>query len=217
MSRSTIVRRLAFDDGKELKLTYEKTIEKIRFFAPFAVLLILILPTIALSTEYQRAEEIAPESAEDAPAGLEDIERVPRVRPVRTLLRDVLKDAPPFWRDSSFEMGIRGYDFQRENGIEPIAEATAVGTELAFRSGKWRDRVSTVISWHTSTGVDAPEARGGTGVLAPDQSEACSRRTNRISRSSVVRTFNTMPARPHRYGCTGRISICPTSTGRTAA
>ena len=171
MSRWTIARPSASDGGKLRKLIYKTTIEKIPLSGLFAALLILMLPATALSTEYQRAEEIAPESAADAPAGLEDIERVPRVRPVRTLLRDVLKDAPPFWRDSSFELGIRGYDFQRENGIEPIAETTAVGTELAFRSGKWQDRVSTVISWHTSNGVDAPETRGGTGVLAPDQSD----------------------------------------------
>jgi hypothetical protein len=171
MSRWTIVRPSASDGGKLQKLKYETTIEKIPLFGLFAALIILILPTMALSTEYQRAEEIAAASAEDAPAGLEDIERVPRVRPVRTLLGDVLKDAPPFWRDSSFELGIRTFDFLRENGIEPIAEATAVGTELAFRSGKWRDRISTVISWHTSNGVDAPEARGGTGMLAPDQSD----------------------------------------------
>jgi hypothetical protein len=131
----------------------------------------LIAPTLALPAEYQRVEEIAPESAADAPAALADIRKEPVFRPVRTLLRDVLKDAPPFWRDGSFELGVRAYDFNRENGTETIAEATAIGTELSFRSGKWRDRLSAVVSWHTSTGVDAPEALGGTGLLAADQSD----------------------------------------------
>ena len=129
------------------------------------------MPVVGMSAEYQRAEEIAPESAVDAPAGLEDIQRTPRQRPVRGLLLNVLDDAPPFWRDSSFELRIRAYDFQREDGIELIAEATALGTELEFQSGKWQDRISTVLSWHTSSGIDAPDSLGGTGLLEPDQSD----------------------------------------------
>ena len=133
--------------------------------------LLPLAPAVVLSSEYQRAEEIAPESAVDAPSGLEDILRTRRARPGRAFLLDVLEDATPFWRDSRFELGLRAYDFQREDGIEPIGEATAIGTELLFQSGKWRDQLSTVISWHTSFGVDAAESLGNTGLLAPDQSD----------------------------------------------
>ena len=135
------------------------------------ILLLSIVPILAWPAEFQRVEEIAPESAVDAPSGVDVMEKVPRKRPLRTFVIMALDDAPPFWRDSSFKLGVRGYVFDRENGIETIAEATALGTELAFESGTWRDRVSTVISWHTSTGFDAPETRGGTGLLGPDQSD----------------------------------------------
>jgi hypothetical protein len=123
------------------------------------------------AAEYQQLEDIAAESAEEASVGLQDIDKAPEKRPRRQLLRDALADAPPFWRDSSLDFGVRVYDFERENGVQSIAEAFAAGTELTFRSGKWRDRLSTVVSWHTSFAIDAPEGLGRTGLLAPDQSD----------------------------------------------
>jgi hypothetical protein len=38
---------------------------------------------------------------------------------------------------------------------EPLSEALALGTELTFRSGKWSDRLATVVSWHTSNAIEA--------------------------------------------------------------
>ncbi len=112
------------------------------------------------AAEYQLVENLAAESAEEASIGLQDIDKVPEKRPRRHLLHDALANTPPFWRDSSLDFGLRVYDLERENGLESIAEASAVGTELTFRSGKWRDRLSTVVSWHTSFAIDAPEGLG---------------------------------------------------------
>ena len=132
----------------------------------------LYLPVAAtLAAEYQEVENVAPESAEEAPVGLEKIAKALEWRPRHEFFRGALAKASPFWRDSSLDLGVRVYDFRRENGIESIAEAFAAGTELTFRSGKWRDRFSTVVSWHTSSAIDAPEGLGGTGLLAPDQSD----------------------------------------------
>ncbi len=130
-----------------------------------------LLVAATLASEYQQLENIAPESAEEASLGIKDIGEVPNKLPRRGLLRNALADAPPFWRDSSLDLGLRVYDLERENGVESIAEASAVGTELTFRSGKWRDRLSTVVSWHTSFAIDAPEGLGRTGLLAPNQSD----------------------------------------------
>ena len=127
--------------------------------------------TATFAAEYLALENLAAESAEEASIGLQDIDKAPEKRPRRQLLRDALGDAPPFWRDSSLDLGLRVYDFERENGVQSIAEAFAVGTDLTFRSGKWRDRLSTVVSWHTSFAIDAPEGLGRTGLLAPDQSD----------------------------------------------
>ena len=132
----------------------------------------LYLPVAAtLAAEYQEVENVAPESAEEAPVGLEKIAKALEWRPRHEFFRGALAKASPFWRDSSLDLGVRVYDFRRENGIESISEAFAAGTELTFRSGKWRDRLSTVVSWHTSSAIDAPEGLGGTGLLAPDQSD----------------------------------------------
>ena len=51
-----------------------------------------------------------------------------------------------------------------------IADALAIGSELTFASGKWRDKWSLVGTWHTTSAIDAPEDLGRTGILAPDQS-----------------------------------------------
>ena len=137
-----------------------------------SVVVALLAPcALTYGSEYLQLENIAPESAEEIAGGLEDVTRPPRERPRLELFRGVLDKASPFWRDSSLEGSVRVYDFQRESGVQPLAEAIATGTELTFQSGKWRDRFSGTFSWHTSFGIDAPSDRGGTGLLAPDQSD----------------------------------------------
>jgi hypothetical protein len=66
---------------------------------------------------------------------------------------------------------VRLYDLARDDGIEPIADGTAIGTELTHSSGKWRDRISTVVTWHTSFGADAEDNFGRTILLGADQSD----------------------------------------------
>lgn len=137
-----------------------------------SVVVALLAPcALTYGSEYLQLENIAPESAEEIAGGLEDVTRPPRERPRLELFHGVLDKASPFWRDSSLEGSVRVYDFQRESGVQPLAEAIATGTEITFQSGKWRDRISTTLSWHTSFGIDAPSDRGGTGLLAPDQSD----------------------------------------------
>jgi hypothetical protein len=122
------------------------------------------------AAEYQELEDIAAESAEESAVALRDVGRI-LPRPRRRLLRNALADRSPFWRDSSLELNLRLYDFERENGEEVISEALAIGTELIFSSGQWRDRLSAVVSWHTSNSIDAPDDKPLTGILGPDQSD----------------------------------------------
>ena len=143
----------------------------LRFTRVGLLVALLALVTVAFGTEYQLDENIAPESAEEMAVGLDRIDRPLGKRPRLELLRDVLDKASPFWRDSSLDLGVRVFDFQREDGINSIAEALAAGTELTFQSGKWHDRLSLALTWHTSFDVDAPEDSGATGLLAPDQSD----------------------------------------------
>jgi hypothetical protein len=127
--------------------------------------------TDALATEFQVLENIAAESAEQSPTSIQDIDEAPESLVRRGLLRGVLADASPFFRDGSLEFDVRLYDLERDDGIERIADGTAIGTELTHRSGKWRDRISTVVSWHTSFGADAEDNFGRTNLLGADQSD----------------------------------------------
>ena len=130
-----------------------------------------LLAAATLAEEYQQVENIAAESAEEASVGLPDIPSGRDKRPMLRLFRNSLAEASPFWRESSLVLGVRVYDFQRKNSVESIAEESAVGTELTFRSGKWRDRLSTVVSWHTSFAINDPEGVGRGSLLGPDQSD----------------------------------------------
>lgn len=132
------------------------------------LLLLALTFEAAFAAEYQDNETIAAESAEDSAAGLLIRDRI-LPRPRRQLLRDALSERSLFWKDSELEFNLRLYDFERENGEEVISEALAIGTELTFRSGQWKDRLSAVLSWHTSNSIDAPKDKPGSGILGPDQ------------------------------------------------
>ena len=139
-------------------------------FARLTVCLLALLAGAVTAAEYQTNEDIAAESAEESEAGLQNLGE-PVVRPRRRLLRDALSDRSPFWGDSELELNLRLYDFERENGEEVIAEALAIGTEMTLRSGQYKDVLSTVLTWHTSNGIDAPDDKPGSGILAPGQED----------------------------------------------
>ena len=136
---------------------------------PIGAFVLGLSTTDAFATEYQTLENIAAESAEQSPTSIQAIDEAPESLVRRGLLRGALADASPFFRDSSLEFDVRLYDLARDDGIERIADGTAIGTELTYRSGKWRDRISTVVSWHTSFGAE--DNFGRTGLLGANQSE----------------------------------------------
>ena len=135
-----------------------------------AVLLCLDLDT-ANAAEYKLDENLAPESAQQTPLALGSIASEAERPPRRSVLNLDFSDSAPFWRDSESELNFRIFDFGRDDGSGDLSEAFAAGTELSFTSGKLRDRFSLSATWHTSNEIDAPRGLGGTGVLAPDQSD----------------------------------------------
>jgi len=122
----------------------------------------------ATASEYQLAENLAASSAEEVFLGLDGIDKETERRPSRQIFEDMLAEASPFWRDSVVDLRLRAFDFQRDNSTMTIGDSFAVGSELTFKTGKWRDKLSLVGTWHTSSAIDAPVNRGGTGILAPD-------------------------------------------------
>lgn len=142
-----------------------KTIRRFLFGA------LLSIPTLAVATEYQDSEQVAPESAQESSVGLERIEERLRLGPSRTVLRDLFKNAPPYWRDTTASVKLRTFDFRRDDGDERSRDALATGFELGIESGRWRERFSFSATWHTSYGLRDPAGLGNTGVLKPDQSD----------------------------------------------
>ena len=136
----------------------------------FVVVALTFFVSAAKASEYQVSENLAAGSAEELFLGLDGIDKEKERRPSRQILEDLWEQAPPFWRDSALDLRVRAFDFQRDDGSMTIADAFAIGSELTFASGKWREKWSLVGSWHTSSAIDAPEDLGRTGILAPDQS-----------------------------------------------
>jgi hypothetical protein len=135
---------------------------------PLAALLLSSAIRPSHAQEYLRDETVAPESADEIAGSAIDIAEPERVRrPIRRLLQD----SGPLWRDSQFDFDLRGYDFVREDELSTLSEAFAIGGELSFRSGRYKDRLSFGASWFTSQGVDAPADKDGTGLLGSGQTD----------------------------------------------
>ncbi len=118
----------------------------------FGLLLLVTALEIAFAGEYERAENVSPESAEDVSLGLDELFDEPE-RPAFRLAEEELGRDSPFWADSEVSLNIRAFDFDRENGLGPFEQVFEIGTELGFESGKLNDRWSMGTSWHTSNVV----------------------------------------------------------------
>jgi hypothetical protein len=123
----------------------------------------------AQSAEYLTNETIAAQSAEDLDTMMSEFAEIEPPRR-RAFLR--FQEGNPFFRDTDIHFDFRGYDFDRTDGNgETISQAFALGGELSYLSGQWKDRLSVAASWYTSQGINAPEQFDGTGLLGPGQED----------------------------------------------
>jgi len=130
--------------------------------------IVSLVSAVAYSAEYIDDEATAPESATEISSSMDAIldEEKERYTPFWRFER-----GGPFWQDSRVRYNLRGYDFERENEFVTLSEASAMGGELNFRSGRWRDRLSVEASWYASFGINAPADKDGTGLLGKGQSD----------------------------------------------
>ena len=141
-----------------------------------AVLLIVVGPGASRSWAQEdiAAEGPPPSSVEQSvsPIG-RSFERPFRLLPPRPLffpwLKDQLKDAPPFFRDTKLDLNQRTYYFNGGNFNGPRSEALAIGGALSYESGWLFDRLAVGSVLYTSQPLYAPEDRGGTLLLEPVQ------------------------------------------------
>jgi hypothetical protein len=99
---------------------------------------------------------------------------VPRAEPLTLFprIREQLKEAPPFLRDSTGAINVRSYYRDRVSNASTGAgwqEAWATGTSVAFETGRLFDLISGGFVLYTSFPVHAPIDRDGTLLLKPGQ------------------------------------------------
>ena len=117
-------------------------------------------------------EEPIPTSVDEIVAPMDRlVEKKPRRPGFFPWLKEQLKDAPPFLRDTALDLNLRSFYLRRDNynhdGL--INEAWAMGGALTYTSGWLYDRFSAGAVLYTSQPVYAPDGRDGTSLLAPGQ------------------------------------------------
>jgi len=138
------------------------------------VLVVLIVIPGAHGAEYIQSENTAPASAEEIDTPV-DVALEKDKEIIRKLLLDKLKrrlEKQPAWlRDAVLDYNLRSYYFKRVNRDESLNEALALGGELVFKTGRIARIARLGLSYYGSYGLDAPQDRGDTGLLGPDQED----------------------------------------------
>ena len=84
-------------------------------------------------------------------------------------LKEQLKDAPPFFRDTKIDVNLRTYYLNQRKFDDSHAEALASGGALTYRSGWLLDRLFIGATLYVSEPLYAPADRDGTSLLQDGQ------------------------------------------------
>ena len=124
----------------------------------------------ALAQEAVWEEEPTPSSVEEIVTSMErTYEEKLRLPGLFLGLKEKLKDAPAFFRDTKLGLRLRTYYYDQDNTGGQIKEAWAIGGALVYQSGWFLDHFSVGAVGYTSQPLYAPKDRGGTGLLTADQ------------------------------------------------
>ena len=125
----------------------------------------------AHAADYIQSENTAPASVEDLPTPLDAALDKPKEEVTKVLLDDLkrrLEKQPAWLRDLSFNYNLRTYYYDRENRDDGRNEALTLGGELALTTGTFAQIARVSLSYFVSYGIDAPEDRGGSGLLGAE-------------------------------------------------
>ena len=126
----------------------------------------------------RKEDSPAPDSVDEINTELEQNfqkEPTPKSPLIGEVLKEKLKDLPPFFRDMSFAIKPRTYFFyQSQPNTNPppgrtISEAWALGGSVEYKSGLLLDRFSMGAELFTSQKLYGPKDHDGTELLAPGQ------------------------------------------------
>jgi len=127
--------------------------------------------SLSWAQEAINLEEPTPSSVDQVTTSME---RSFKEKPERVVLfprlKEELKDAPPFFRDTKLDLKPRTYYFynsDQENDTK--SEAWALGGALSYRSGWFLDRFALGSVLYTSQRLYGPDDRDGTQLLKPGQ------------------------------------------------
>jgi outer membrane porin, OprD family len=84
-------------------------------------------------------------------------------------LKQQLKDAPAFFRDTQLDFNTRSYYFYRDRFDNSVNEAWAMGGALTYKSGWFLDRFGMGAAFYTAQRLYGPKDRDGTLLLKPGQ------------------------------------------------
>lgn len=136
------------------------------------VLVTLVCISNAQGAEYLSSENTAAGNVRDQKSPLDAALQIEEQKLDRVRLRDFkqsLEDSPAWIRDASLGLNLRSYDFSRENQNGSRNEASTLGGELGFVTGKFARIARIGVSYYYSGGLYAPEDKGNTGLLTNDQ------------------------------------------------
>ncbi len=80
-------------------------------------------------------------------------------------LKTALDETAPFWRDTRMGFDFRSFDLDRRNSVLDDSEAWAVGGQLWYQSGWWKN-FSTRVAWYNATEIDSQGSPSG--LLTPE-------------------------------------------------
>jgi hypothetical protein len=125
-----------------------------------------------LAQEYIRDQEPVPDSVDQVETPMElSFQEKPPIPRFFPWLKEKLKDTPPFFRDTKFDINIRTYYFNREQYDNTENEAWALGGSLSYKSGWFLDHFGVGAVLYTSWPLYAPDDKDGTLLLKPGQED----------------------------------------------
>jgi len=145
-----------------------RTNARLSALAGAPLLFALALPVRAAERELE--ESTAPDSASAIASPIEQV--FPEEQERKFLfpgLRRRLDSLPPFLRDSKVDVRFRTFYLFKDRTVDQISEAWAIGGSLAYQSGWLADSFAVEVEGFTSQPLVAPDDRGATGILLPDQ------------------------------------------------
>jgi hypothetical protein len=139
---------------------------------------VTILTIVVGAVSLSWAQEAVNPLQEPTPTSVDQVatpmERSFKEKPEKVVLfprlKEELKDAPPFFRDTQLDLKPRTYYFYNSDHVNDTkSEAWALGGALSYRSGWFLDRFALGSVLYTSQRLYGPDDRDGTDLLKPGQ------------------------------------------------